>query len=126
MACRTFLYLIIIVSVDLWESGDTPDDLLIGGDIVGHSARVEGLVGGHIEIAGAGEAEEDFFLFAGLAAADGLIHGGADGVAALGGGEVSLDPGKFLGGLEYLGLLIADGFDVTVVTELETMLFMPW
>ena len=48
-------------------------DLLVGGDIVGHLPVVELLVGVEVKVAGAGEAEEDGFLLAGLLALEGLV-----------------------------------------------------
>lgn len=48
------IFILLAGSVDLGEGSDALGDLLVGGDIVGHRARVIGLVGGHIEIAGAG------------------------------------------------------------------------
>ena len=63
---------------------------------------VELLVGDEIEIAGAGEAEDNGLLLPGLFALEGLVDGHPDGVAGLGGGEDALDPGELLGGLEDL------------------------
>ena len=64
--------------------------LFVGRDGIGHLVVVELLVGDEIEIAGAGEAEDDGLFLAGLLALEGLVDGGADGVAALGGGQDAL------------------------------------
>jgi hypothetical protein len=82
-----------------------PGEIGVGGDVIGHRAVVELLVGLEIEIAGAGQAEEDRLRLAGLLAAQGLVDGDADGVAALGRGEDALDAGELLGGLEHVRLL---------------------
>ena len=62
----------------------------IGGDVVAHLAIVELLIGHHVKIAGAGEAEDNGLLLPGLFALEGLVDGGADGVAALWGGQDAL------------------------------------
>ena len=72
---------------DLGGLGQTGGDLLIGGDVVAHEAVVELLVGVHIEVARAGEAEDDGLFLAGFLALQGLVDGHTDGVAALGGGK---------------------------------------
>lgn len=41
-------------------------DILVDGDVVGHLAVVELPVGDHVEVAGAGESEDDVFGFAGF------------------------------------------------------------
>ena len=69
---------------------DACGQLFVGRDGIGHLVVVELLVGDEIEIAGAGEAEDDGLFLAGLAALDGLVDGGADGVAALWGGQDAL------------------------------------
>ena len=69
------------------EPGDAVKALLqvgIGGDVVAHLAIVELLVGHHVKVAGAGQAKDDGLFLAGLLALEGLVDGGADGVAALG------------------------------------------
>ena len=69
---------------------DACGQLFVGRDGIGHLVVVELLVGDEIEIAGAGEAEDDGLFLAGLLALEGLVDGGADGVAALGGGQDAL------------------------------------
>ena len=69
---------------------DACGQLFVGRDGIGHLVVVELLVGDEIEIAGAGEAEDDGLFLAGLPALEGLVDGGADGVAALGGGQDAL------------------------------------
>ena len=64
----------------LREQGDALGDVFVGGDEVGHFAVVELPVGDHVEVAGAGEAEDDVFGFAGFFALEGLVDGGLDGV----------------------------------------------
>ena len=81
------------------EVGDAVKALLqvgVGGDAVGHLAVVELLVGHHVEVAGAGEAEDDSFCLARLLALESFVNGDADGVAALRGGQDALDAGKLL------------------------------
>ena len=51
------------------EVGDAVKALLqvgVGGDVVGHLAVVELLVGHHVEVAGAGQTEDDGLFFAGV------------------------------------------------------------
>ena len=75
------------------EPGDAVKALLqvgIGGDVVAHLAIVKLLIGHHFKVAGAGQAKDDGFFLAGLLALEGLVDGGADGVAALGGGQDAL------------------------------------
>ena len=75
------------------EPGDAVKALLqvgIGGDVVAHLAIVELLVGHHVKVAGAGQAKDDGLFLAGLPALEGLVDGGADGVAALGGRQDAL------------------------------------
>lgn len=75
------------------EPGDAVKALLqvgIGGDVVAHLAIVELLIGHHVKVAGAGQAKDDGLFLAGLLALEGLVDGGADGVAALGGGQDAL------------------------------------
>ena len=75
------------------EVGDAVKALLqvgVGGDAVGHLAVVELLVGHHVEVAGAGEAEDDSFCLARLLELESFVDGDADGVAALGGGQDAL------------------------------------
>ena len=75
------------------EPGNAVKALLqvgIGGDVVAHLAIVELLIGHHVKVAGAGQAKDDGLFLAGLLALEGLVDGGADGVAALGGGQDAL------------------------------------
>lgn len=75
------------------EPGNAVKALLqvgIGGDVVTHLAIVELLIGHHVKVAGAGQAKDDGLFLAGLLALEGLVDGGADGVAALGGGQDAL------------------------------------
>ena len=60
----------------------------IGGNVVAHLAIVELLIG-H-QVAGTGQAKDDGLFLAGLLALEGLVDGGADGVAALGGRQDAL------------------------------------
>ena len=76
-------------SADLREGREARGQLLVGGDGVGHGAVVEGFVGVEIEIASAGEAEEDRLFFACFLAFERFVDGGADGVAGLGRGNDS-------------------------------------
>ena len=78
------------MSRHLGQLGEAGLQFCVSGDIVGHLAVVELLIGHHIEVAGAGEAKDNGFLFAGLLALEGLVDGGADGVAALWGGQDAL------------------------------------
>ena len=58
------------------EVGDAVKALLqvgVGGDVVGHLAVVELLVGHHVEVAGAGEAEDDSFCLARLLALESFV-----------------------------------------------------
>ena len=48
---------------------------------------MEFFIGVHIEVAGAGQTEEDGFLLAGLLALQRFVNGYPDGVAGLGGGQ---------------------------------------
>ena len=75
------------------EPGNAVKALLqvgIGGDVVAHLAIVELLIGHHVKVAGAGQAKDDGLFLAGLLALEGLVDGGADGVAALWGGQDAL------------------------------------
>ena len=60
-----------VLARDLGQAGEACLQLLVGGDVVGHLAVVELLVGHHVEVAGAGQAEEDGLFLAGLLAAAG-------------------------------------------------------
>ena len=69
---------------------DACGQLFVGRDGIGHLVVVELLVGDEIEIAGAGEAEDDSFRLARLLALESFVDGDADGVAALRGGQDAL------------------------------------
>ena len=79
---------------------------------------MELLIGHHVEVAGAGETEDNGLCLAGLLALHGLVDGYPDGVAGLGSREDALDPGKLLGGFKHLGLLHGHGLHVAVVVQL--------
>ena len=86
-------YIVIIVSAQSSLPGNAVKALLqvgIGGDVVAHLAIVELIVGNHVKVAGAGQAKDDGLFLAGLLALEGLVDGGADGAAALGGGQDAL------------------------------------
>ena len=72
------------------QLGQAFGDFRISGDIIGHRSVVEFFVSDHIEIARAGQAEEDGLLLAGFLAAERFVNGYADGVAAFGRGEYTL------------------------------------
>ena len=78
------------MSRHLGQLGEAGLQFCVSGDIVGHLAVVELLIGHHVEVAGAGQAKDDGLFLAGLPALEGLVDGGADGVAALGGGQDAL------------------------------------
>ena len=80
---------------------------------------MELLIGSHVEVAGAGQAENDGLGLAGLAALNGLVDGDADGVAGLRRGQDALDARKLLGRLEHLRLLDGAGLHVAVVIQLR-------
>ena len=76
-------------------------------------------VGDHVEVAGAGQTEDDGLGLAGLAAFDGLVDGDADGVAGLRRGQDALDARELLGRLEHLRLLDGAGLHVAIVIQLR-------
>ena len=92
--------------------------VFVGGDEVAHLAVVELLVGVHVEVAGAGQAEEDGLLLAGFAAPDGLVHGDLDGVAAFRRGQDALDAREGLGGLEHVRLHDGARLDQSLIVQL--------
>ena len=105
----------------LGDSGqrvETALQVLVGGDGVGHPARQVTLVGGHVKIAGAGQAKEDGLGLAGLPALQGLVHGPADGVRRLGGGQDGLVLGKKDRRLKDPGLLVGHRLHIAVVVQL--------
>ena len=93
-------------------------DILVAGDEVSHFAVVELAVCDHIEVACAGEAEDDVFGFACFFAFEGFVDGGLDGVGGFGGGEDAFDAGEHLRGFEDFGLLDGDGAHQLLVVEL--------
>ena len=99
----------LVLTGHLGQGGKAGLQLGVSGDVIRHLAVVEFLIGHHVEVAGAGETEDNGFGLAGLLALHGLVDGHPDGVAGLGGGEDALDPGELLGGLEDLGLLHGHG-----------------
>ena len=80
---------------------------------------MELLIGGHVEVAGAGQTENDGLCLAGLAAFDGLVDGDADGVAGLRRGQDAFNARELLGRLEHLCLLDGAGLHVAVVVQLR-------
>ena len=52
---------------------------------------MEFLIGHHVKVAGAGQAEDDGLFLAGLLALERFVDGHPDGVAALRGGENTLN-----------------------------------
>ena len=85
-------------SVELGQAGEALGQVLVGGDVVAHLAIMELLIGHHVKVAGAGQAKDDGLFLAGLLALEGLVDGGADGVAALGGRQDALS----LGWLDFI------------------------
>ena len=57
--------------------------IFICGNIVCHLSIMELLISHHIEISGAGQAEDNGFLFSGFLTLHRLVYGHLDGVAAL-------------------------------------------
>ena len=78
------------MSRHLGQLGEAGLQFCVSGDIVGHLAVVELLIGHHVKVAGAGQAKDDGLFLAGSLALEGLVDGGADGVAALGGRQDAL------------------------------------
>ena len=87
--------------------------------MVDHLALVEGVVGLHVEVAGAGEAEQDGLGLPRLGAAARLLHGLVDGVRALGRGQDGLQARELHGGGEHVGLPYGHGLQVAVVLQLR-------
>ena len=84
-------------------------ELRVGGDEIAHFAVVELLIRDHVEVAGAGQTEDDGLGLAGLAALDGLVDGDADGVTRFRSGQDAFDARELLGRLEHLRLLDGAG-----------------
>ena len=80
----------LLVAGEAGDGGEAPLQVLVGGDDVAHLAIVVLAVGHHVEVAGAGQAKDDGLFLAGLLALEGFVDGGADGVAALWGGQDAL------------------------------------
>ena len=81
---------VLVLTGHLGQRGEAGFQFRVGGDVVRHLAVVELLIGHHVEVAGAGETEDNGLCLAGLLALEGLVDGGADGAAALGGGQDAL------------------------------------
>ena len=64
---------------------DACGKLLVGRDNIGHFMIVELLIRNEIEVAGAGQSEDNGLLLPCFLALKRFVDGGADGVAALGG-----------------------------------------
>ena len=80
----------LVLAGDLGQGGEAGFQFRVGGDVVRHLTVVELLIGHHVKVAGAGQAKDDGLFLAGSLALEGLVDGGADGVAALGGGQDAL------------------------------------
>lgn len=80
----------LVLAGDLGQGGKAGLQLGVSGDVIRHLAVVELLIGHHVKVAGAGQAKDDGLFLAGPLALEGLVAGGADGVAALGGGQDAL------------------------------------
>ena len=104
---------------DFGQRGKAALQLLVAGDVVRHQPVIELLIGYQIEIARAGQAEDDRLLLAGLLALHGLVDRNADRVAALRRREDALHAGEKLRRLEHLRLLHGRGLHVAVVVELR-------
>ena len=90
----------------------------VGGNGIGHLAVMEFLIGHHVKVAGARQTEDDGLFLADLLALKRFVDGHPDGVAALRGGEDTLNAGELLSGLKHAGLLHAAGLHQAVVVEL--------
>ena len=69
---------------------DACGKLLVGRDNIGHFMIVELLIRNEIEVASAGQSEDNGLLLPCFLALKRFVDGGADGVAALGGGQDAL------------------------------------
>ena len=58
------------------DLGEALRELLVGGNVIAHLAVVELLIGEHVEVARAGQAEDDRFFFAFFLAAQRFANGG--------------------------------------------------
>ena len=89
--CVTNLYLESdLVAGELRDAVKAFLQVGVGGNEIGHLAVMEFLIGHHVKVAGAGQAKDDGLFLAGPLALEGLVDGGADGVAALWGGQDAL------------------------------------
>ena len=107
-----------IVAGEGGDGGEAAGKLLVGGDDVAHLAVVVSAVCHHVEVAGAGEPDDDVLALAALPALHRLVNGDADGVAALRRGQDALAAGEQLRRLEYGGLLHAARLQKAVVVQL--------
>ena len=87
---RDAVFISDIISRESGDSVETSLQVGIGGNIIFHFSIMEFLIGHHVKVAGAGQAKDDGLFLAGLLALEGLVDGGADGAAALGGGQDAL------------------------------------
>ena len=79
-------------------------------------AGEEAVVGGHVEVAVAGQAEEDGLGLAGRLAAERLVNRGADGVAGLRRRDDAFGAGELDAGFKGRHLRHSDGFQQLFVT----------
>ena len=100
------------------ELGFIDGKLLIGGNVVGHFVLVEFFVGHHIEVAGAGQSEDDGLGFAGFLALQCLVDRHTDRVRRFGCRQNAFDPCEVFGGFKDLGLLNGDRLHQTVRLQL--------
>ena len=89
---------VAVGELDLGEFGEAALEILVRWLVVAHGAVVERFVGLHVEVAGAGEAEEDRLFASFRLAAQRFIDGGADGVARFRRGQDAFGAGELLGG----------------------------
>ncbi len=112
------LLVVAIAFSDLRQAGTEGGQLIVGGNVVVHLAVVELLIGHQVEVAGAGEAEEDGLLLAGFLALEGFVDGRADGVAAFRGGQDAFGAGEGFSRFKHPGLGHGDGAHHLVVIQL--------
>jgi hypothetical protein len=84
--------------LDLGKLGEAALEILVRWLVVAHGAVVERFIGLHVEVAGAGEAEEDRLFASFRLAAQRFVDGGADGVARFRRGQDAFGAGELLGG----------------------------
>lgn len=64
------LYILLnLIARELRDAVKALLQVCIGGDVVGHLAVVELLIGHHVKVAGAGQAEDDGLFLAGVPSA---------------------------------------------------------